>query len=102
MFEHDETHHCRIYDCGKHGKLIAEVGNAEDWTRAFPEWEANSAYIVKACNAHPELVAALREIGALLIGAHDGAPIPRVRDICQSALERAGEGELEHYDGVFG
>jgi len=42
-------------------KLIAEVGNAEAPLTAQDEWEANAAFIVRACNSHDELVAALTD-----------------------------------------
>lgn len=46
-------------------KLIAEVGNAEAPLTAQDEWEANAAFIVRACNSHDALVAALTRVQAL-------------------------------------
>lgn len=36
-------------------KLIAEVGNAEEWSFARPEWLANAHFIVRACAMHDDL-----------------------------------------------
>lgn len=33
-------------------KLVAEVGNAEDWQDAFDEWEANACLIAAAPDLH--------------------------------------------------
>ena len=54
---------------GPRAAPVCDFDNARD-TFSVPETEiaANAAFIVRACNAHDELVAALREI----IAAFDG------------------------------
>ena len=44
------------------GHRIADVGDAPYWQRFTAEHEANAAFIVRACNAHDALVAALDEM----------------------------------------
>jgi hypothetical protein len=56
--EHDETGHWRVYGGDK---LVADVGNAENNMAADIEWKANAALIVRAVNAHDDLVKALME-----------------------------------------
>ena len=50
--------------------------------------EANAAFIVRACNSHDALVAALRDIADAVYGTDT----PRLRARARAALAAAGEG----------
>lgn len=55
------------------------------------EGEANAAFIVKACNAHDELVAALRDVvDTCDSGDYYGAPSAGAMQLARDALAKVG------------
>jgi len=72
------------------GLKVCRIWNDADWNgRGKPE--DNAAFIVRACNAHDDLVAALREIAAVRPGNEDNAEANRRRRrVALAALAKAG------------
>ena len=89
--EYDETGHWRVYGGNK---LVADVGDAEVSVAADNEWKANAAFIVRAVNAHEDLV---RAINALLpfvddaMDAHSVMSESAVTEACRTAVATARE-----------
>ena len=52
------------------------------------ETRANAAYIVAACNAYPQLVAALREVCAVPMADFADCPLFKARALLRSLNER--------------
>ncbi len=73
------------------GLLIGDTGNGDQ--RTWAERRANAAFIVRACNSHAALVAALEEIDRRLSQQVDADtatwPEETCRDIARAALAAA-------------
>ena len=76
-------------DMGRINSIVNPDGEAEfgTWLIADCRWPVDAAFIVKACNAHDDLVAALR--GMILANEGDMAPEEPELIFARAALAKA-------------